>query len=237
MAEPGGIIMTDDRRALEGVPIALVDPNRLFREGLKRIFSEQGARILIDVDSIRDFRRLHANGGAGVRLVIFDPTDPGAEGDGSVAALVQEVAAPVVVLTGAFRMPSLMAMLQAGVAGYLLKTVSSAVLLEAIGLVLLGEKVFPSSLAPHLSEPGRPRPRAFRDPFGTSFTRQELAVLSALQEGKNNRQIAAALGISAATVRIYMKRLLRKLNVSNRTQAALWALSNDVASRVKNGPA
>lgn len=219
--------MIQEGTDLEGTPIVLMDANRLFREGLKRILVEHGAAVVADADEI-GAGRLKLLGRPAPRLVIADPGDH-RDGGERIRDLVSEFGVPVLVLTETFRMSALTGMLQVGAAGYLLKSVSSEALLHSVRLLLLGEKVFPSSLARHLVPSQRYRPVLGDGRLGRSFTRQELAVLSALREGKNNRQIASTLGISAATVRIYMKRLLRKLNVSNRTQAALWALSNDVA--------
>ncbi|HSK40705.1 MAG TPA: response regulator transcription factor [Arenibaculum sp.] len=232
--------MTDDPDDFQGMSTVLLDPNRLFREGLRRILTERGVAVMAEGDDIESCRvQLAAAPAPG--LVIVDPADLDAHGTGlaetRVHGLVRDFGIPVVVLTGTLDMPLLTAMLRAGVAGYLLKSVSSQALLQSLKLVLAGEKVFPSSLAHHLGLQRLRGMQVLADSGGASFTHQEMAVLSALQDGKNNQQIALALGISTASVRIYMKRLLRKLNVSNRTQAALWAHSHNVAGRLDRGAA
>lgn len=231
--------MTGDPEHFQGVSTMLVDANRLFREGLRRILTERGVAVAAEGDDIESCRRQLAAGPA-PGLVIVDPADLEAHGtelaETLVHGLVRDFGIPVVVLTGTLRMSLLTAMLRAGVAGYLLKSVSSQALLQSLRLALAGETVFPSSLAHHLGRQHLRSAQAF-DPGGTLFTRQELAVLSALQDGKNNQQIALVLGISTVRVRVYMKRLLRKLNVSNRTQAALWAHAHDVAGRLGQGTA
>jgi two-component system nitrate/nitrite response regulator NarL len=62
--------------------------------------------------------------------------------------------------------------------------------------------------------------------YAQEFSPREMEVLRLLAQGTYNKQIAHALGIAEATVKVHVKSLLRKMRVLNRTQAAVWALNN-----------
>ena len=112
----------------------------------------------------------------------------------------------------------------AGAAGYLLQNISRDGLRESLKLVEAGEKVFPSELAtlfPALMNSLRARESEPAYPNG-DLSPRESEILRGLVGGHSNKMIAKNLDIAEATVKIYVKRILRKANVANRTQAALW---------------
>jgi len=82
-----------------------------------------------------------------------------------------------------------------------------------------------------------------REPISSDATRnlglsdREKQILQCLVEGFANKLIARRLEIAEATVKVHIKGLLRKINVSNRTQAAIWALNQSVAARPQTSPA
>lgn len=112
----------------------------------------------------------------------------------------------------------------AGADGYLLQNISREGLRESLKLVEAGEKVFPSELAtlfPALVNTLRARESEPAYPNG-DLSPRESEILRGLVGGHSNKMIAKNLDIAEATVKIYVKRILRKANVANRTQAALW---------------
>ena len=112
----------------------------------------------------------------------------------------------------------------AGADGYLLQNISREGLRESLKLVEAGEKVFPSELAtlfPTLMNSLRARESEHAYPNG-DLSPRESEILRGLVGGHSNKMIAKNLDIAEATVKIYVKRILRKANVANRTQAALW---------------
>ena len=109
------------------------------------------------------------------------------------------------------------AALRVGAAGYLLKDSSPDDLFAAIHSVHRGNLVIPQELARELLQPPPPAPIAGQ------FTARELDVLRLLVQGKSNPEIGQELFISATTVRSHVTAILTKLNVANRTQAALVA--------------
>ena len=123
--------------------------------------------------------------------------------------------------------------LAAGIDGLLAKAVSPEALVQSLQLVMMGEKVYPTNLAALLTEAGAPAPEASLR--GLSAREQE--ILQLLVTGASNKLIAIRLGIAEATVKVHLKTLLRKLDVNNRTQAAIWAMTNGFSATPANGPA
>jgi two-component system nitrate/nitrite response regulator NarL len=127
-----------------------------------------------------------------------------------------------VVLADGLSVEALRAAMGGGADGFLSKSVSPEALIQSLQLVLLGEKVFPTNLAAMLLDMNAPSPlNSVR-----GMTRREHEILQALVTGASNKMIAIKLGITEATVKVHLKTLLRKIDVNNRTQAAIWAMNN-----------
>jgi two-component system, NarL family, nitrate/nitrite response regulator NarL len=152
----------------------------------------------------------------------------------------------VVTLTERFSHDELLAAIEVGAAGYLLKNeISPDQLLKSLELVLLGAVVIPQGLkflkdpmalqldavptGEHLetiAEFGQPRPASDAsqtDDVGRLSNREQM-ILKQLTQGASNKHIARELNIAEATVKVHVKNLLRKIRVSNRTLAAMWAI-------------
>src|SRR3546814_6239761 len=115
----------------------------------------------------------------------------------------------------------------AGVDGYLEKSIPCEPLVGALKLISLGEKVLPSKLVDALSDPAwrAPQPSWEHDDAGHNLSDRELEILRCLISGDANKLMARRLNITEATVKVHIKAILRKLRVLNRTQAEIWALS------------
>jgi two-component system nitrate/nitrite response regulator NarL len=113
--------------------------------------------------------------------------------------------------------------------GYILNDISAEALMRSIDLVMLGEKIFPTAMAGMISrarQPWEKHTNSIRNNNGNSLSKREAQVLNCLANGDSNKVIANNLAITDATVKVHLKAILRKLSVSNRTQAALWAVNN-----------
>jgi two-component system nitrate/nitrite response regulator NarL len=114
----------------------------------------------------------------------------------------------------------------AALSGILTYDLSAEAFVRALRLVGLGERVFPRELTlrsgPRAQSHETSPPRSDVD----RLSPREREILSHLVEGHSNKGIARILGITEATVKVHLKSLLRKISVENRTQAAIWALSN-----------
>jgi len=109
--------------------------------------------------------------------------------------------------------------------GILTYDLSADAFVRSLRLICSGERVFPREL----TQPSKSRTTLYETSPSRSDVRlspRERQILSHLIEGHSNKGIARILGITEATVKVHLKSLLRKIGVENRTQAAIWALSN-----------
>ena len=154
-------------------------------------------------------------------VILMDLIMPQMDGMEAITCIKQEnPAARILVLTSFGERDQVAAAVRAGALGYLLKDSSPDDLLYAIRSVYRGNLFIPRDLAKELVQVAAPAPAS---PGPEVFTTRELAVLRLLAQGQTNREIADALFISPTTVRAHVSNILLKLNVANRTQAAMVA--------------
>jgi len=213
--------------------VFLIDASRLFREGLRRIFSDSSFTVVHESVSIED--ALPFIEALQPSLVLVDLPDAGevlTERMSQIRAAAPRVR--IVILTETIRVGRLADALSAGVDGYLLKNMSADALHQSLRLVLLGENVFPTDLAQLLTN-GRIMPRSDSGPVGhvNGLSDREMQILGCLLNGAQNKQIANELKISDGTVKVHLKAILKKIRVQNRTQAAIWALNHGIARDIR----
>ncbi|WP_207481318.1 LuxR C-terminal-related transcriptional regulator [Arenibaculum pallidiluteum] len=212
---------------MQPVTVALIDPNKLFREGLKALLRGGDFQIEGEAASIDEaLAPLSANP---PQLILVDPASMGDVSDsiGRLRAMLAQTR--IVVLTTVLEPQNLAAAIQAGADGFLMKDVSPDALQQSLRLVMLGEKVFPTHLAALLVS-GRVQGGELAVPASRKgLSPREVEILRCLVNGDSNKMIANRLGITEATVKVHLKSLLRKISASNRTQAAIWALNNGLA--------
>ncbi|MFL6208505.1 MAG: response regulator [Pyrinomonadaceae bacterium] len=152
-------------------------------------------------------------------VTLMDLRMPGTSGVEAITIIRREFpAARIIVLTTYDGDEDIYRSLQAGAQGYLLKDVFFEDLEAAIRAVHAGQRRIPAAIAERLA--GRMG--------GSELTGRELEVLSEIVRGLSNREIAAALKISEATVKSHINNILSKLGVSDRTQAATTALQRGI---------
>jgi NarL family two-component system response regulator LiaR len=118
--------------------------------------------------------------------------------------------------------------IRAGALGYTLKDFGPAELVRAIERVYRGESsLHPAIARKVLQELAHP---PARPPTSDPLSEREMQVLRLVARGESNQQIAASLRISEATVRTHVSNILSKLHLASRTQAALYALREGLAS-------
>jgi DNA-binding NarL/FixJ family response regulator len=124
----------------------------------------------------------------------------------------------VLILTSADDRDQVISALKAGARGYILKDSAPDELIQAIEAVYAGQLLLPSDLAQKafFSAEGQ-------SPPASGLTEREIDVLRCLAQGMSNQQIADTLSISLYTVRSHVRNILGKLQLANRTQAALYA--------------
>jgi two-component system nitrate/nitrite response regulator NarL len=205
----------------------LVGGDGLFREGLKRLFTDTGVQVLGEADGLEAVAdRIDRDSGLDL-LLLLEVADDAADLATSLVALRERAPGLRVVVVTATTDPDRFGRaIDAGVDGYLLRDISRAALLQSLGLVMLGENVFPTRLTADVLG-GRPvqTPGLAMVPLAlTRLNRREKAILRCLIDGHQNREIAGRLGLTEATVKVQVRRLLGKIGVANRTQAAIWAI-------------
>ena len=115
-----------------------------------------------------------------------------------------------------------------GVDGYILKDSESSELKKAINVVLSGESYIQPKLIPFLNQRLMARDQD-KDKID-SLTKRELEVLSEVANGMFNKEIAISLNISERTVKNHISNIFKKIDVSDRTQAAVFAIKNDLVN-------
>ncbi|HWO63243.1 MAG TPA: response regulator transcription factor, partial [Umezawaea sp.] len=206
------------------VRVLIADDQALFREALA---------ILLEVQPEIEVVGEAGNGEQAVRLsaelrpdvVLMDLRMPVLDGIAATTRLrVEQPGVRVLALTTFDDDEDVFAALRAGAVGYLLKDVSSAKLVEALVAARRGESVLQPSVAAKLVArvarmPHEEAPR--RQPLVVPLSERELDVVRLLADGRSNREIAGSLFLAEGTVKNLVTGVLSKLQVRDRTQAAL----------------
>jgi len=144
----------------------------------------------------------------------------------------------VAVLADTYRVKDVLLAFAAGADAYLTNAENFDVLIKALELVTLGETIMPSEILPFISGHEEDLPNTRDCSAGSSvwkfagspttphFSAQERRILSRLIAGDCNKSIARRMDIAEATVKVHLKSIFCKINVHNRTQAVVWAMSN-----------
>ena len=208
------------------IRVILADDQALFREGLRTLLSTRPELEVVGEaanghEAVALVERLHPD------VVLMDLQMPVMDGIGATAHIRQHwPSIPVLVLTTFDDDANLFGALRAGAAGYLLKDVSSETLLAAITAAARGEAFLQSTVTgrvvaafARLMESGGPRAEALVLPLSP----REREILSLLGTGASNKEIADRLCLAEGTVKNHVTNVLTKLDVRDRTQAALRA--------------
>jgi two-component system nitrate/nitrite response regulator NarL len=136
-----------------------------------------------------------------------------------------DIDTPALIFTTSDTQEDLIAALRLGVTGYLLKSMEPEDVIAAIDLATHGELVIAPPLMPKLQQMlnGEYSGTDSRDPLA-SLTKREHEILNHLSHGQSNKAIARVLGISHDTVKLHVRHILEKLNLSSRVEAAVFAV-------------
>jgi len=204
--------------------VLLADDHPLFREGLKPVLEKLDPEVILmeAVDYPSAFEVCHrmCQSPGGLDLALLDLYMPGMDGvEGVMRFRAAFPDIPVVVLSASEETDCMQKLLSAGTSGYVTKSASSEVIINALRLVLAGGVYVPPNLLDH---DGRLAPGPSVTPTGPLTSRQ-IEVLRQLAKGLTNKQIACALDVTEGTVKIHLATVFRILKVQNRTEAVLVA--------------
>ncbi len=199
------------------VRVLLVDDHPVVRDGLRGVL--EGAGGFEVVGEAGDGRQaLRMVGAARPDVVLMDLRMPVLDGVGATAALrAEHPEVPVLVLTTYDRDADIVRAIDAGATGYLLKDAPREELHRAVRAAARGETVLAPAVAARLV--GR-----LRGPAAGELSAREREVLGHVARGRTNREIAAALVVSEATVKTHLLNAFAKLGVDDRTAAVVTAL-------------
>ncbi|WP_324652523.1 response regulator transcription factor [Georgenia sp. H159] len=207
------------------VRVVVADDHAAIRSGLRLIL--ESADDVTVVGEAADGASAVANARA-LRpdVVLMDIRMPGTDGIAATRAVVTDRLADVLVLTTFDLDEYVFGALRAGAAGFLLKTADAATLLDAVRRVAAGEGVLAPEVTRRLLStfartPEQVEPEVPADV--AALTDREREVLAALGQGLSNAALAGALGISEATAKTHVSRVLAKLGCTSRVQAAIRA--------------
>ena len=201
--------------------VLICDDHEVVREGLRTLLSRrQDLAVVGEAGTMQEAIDTAAK--AKPDVVIMDVRLP--DGSGVEACRVIREARPethVIMLTSYADDEALFASIVAGASGYLLKQTRGQAVVDAIQAVAQGRSLLDPDVTGKVLERVR-RGREQEDPALASLTDQERKVLEQLAEGKTNREIGAVLFLSEKTVKNYVSRILDKLGLSRRAQAAAY---------------
>lgn len=208
------------------IRLLIIDDHEIVRLGLRHLFHETDIQIAAEASNTQDaMRRLSENP---VDLALVDVRME--NGDGLqflMRARLQYPGMPILMYS-AFDNPTYLHQAVAlSAAGFLLKTTPKAELLSAIRRAAAGEAIWKrEELRRMTGALATPRLKADVE---VPLTQRENQVLMHLCDGLTNREIAGKMEISYETVKEHVQHILQKIGVSDRTQAATWAVRNGLA--------
>lgn len=204
--------------------IVLIDDHALCRNGLSDLLRHRGMEVLAalgDPTLLPDTLREHQPD-----LVVLDLRMPSTDGLTLLRRLRAEgIDTPALILTMSDSEVDLSAALRAGVRGYLLKDMDPEELVSAIGHAARGELTVAPAMTLKLAQLLQSGSKGSeRLDLLASLTERERQILTHVARGESNKTIARALGISHDTVKLHVRHILTKLNLSSRVEAAVFAV-------------
>jgi NarL family two-component system response regulator LiaR len=198
------------------------------RKGIRALLAEAGGfEVVAEVGDGRE--AVQRAGETRPDVILMDLLMPVMDGIEATRQITQDwPAARILVLTSFAADNKVFPAIKAGAAGYLLKDSSPEELLRAIRQVHRGEpSLHPTIARKLLQEVAHP---AEQQPAPEALTAREMSVLRLIAEGLSNQEIAGQISVSEPTVRAHVSRILGKLHLASRTQAALYAVREGLAA-------
>ncbi len=211
---------------MEKINVMIVDDHSLIREGLKQLLEFDGT-IKVVGEASNGIECLEKITICNPDVLLLDINMPEMNGIEVLKKMKEDgTQIKVLILTVHNEMDYLMKAVDIGVDGYILKDSESSELKKAIRAVKDGENYIQPSLIPALNS--QLVNRDFDKDLISSLTNRELEVLVQVANGMFNKEIATNLNISERTVKNHISNIFKKIDVSDRTQAAVFAIKNNI---------
>lgn len=213
------------------IRVLLVDDHALFRSGVKALLQRHDDFDVVgeaadSLEGVKRARELKPD------VVLLDLHMPGVSGKDAVRLFLEESPdTHVVMLTVSESADDLVDTLRAGASGYLLKNIETDTLLDLIRRAVAGDSVVSAEMTTKLVKGLRAASSgddvvAEKD----ALSPREHEILGYLAKGASNKEIARSLDLAESTVKIHVQHILRKLNLSSRVQAAVYAIEHGLAT-------
>jgi DNA-binding NarL/FixJ family response regulator len=204
--------------------VLLVDDHEMVRVGLRTLL-ESSAEFSVTGEAKSLAEARESLGSIETDVVLLDMRLPDGSGV-ELCEFIQTLPSPpkILVLTSYSERDLIFKALSAGADGYLLKEINSKALFEALRKVFTGQSILDPAITRTVINAFQRRES--EAPGGSQLSPQEMRVLALVAEGQTNRQIGQALQLSEKTVKNYFSKILEKLNLSRRTQAAAYYIDN-----------
>jgi two-component system response regulator DegU len=204
------------------IKVMLADDHVLMREGIRQLLEFDGTISVVaeannGVECMEQLLSVHPD------ILLLDINMPVMNG---IEIKKKNISVKVLVLTVHNEVEYLLKAVDIGVDGYIMKDAESAELKNAINCIMQGETYIQPSLVPALNN--RLVSRDIDKEKINSLTKRELEVLIEVANGMFNKEIATSLNISERTVKNHISNIFKKIDVSDRTQAAVFAIKNNL---------
>jgi DNA-binding NarL/FixJ family response regulator len=207
------------------IDLLIADDHEVVRVGLKSLLEDTDVRVVAEAASGETALKLAVKHRPNV--ILLDVRMPDGDGLNCLARIKLELPDTPVIMFSGFENPTYVARAVAlGAAGYLTKNADRKEIIDAIRAAAQGETVWSRDELRRVTG-ALAGPRTASD-VDVPLTKRESEVLKQLAFGLTNKEIAQSLGISYETVKEHVQHILRKIGVTDRTQAAVWAVRKNL---------
>lgn len=216
------------------IRVLIVDDHTLFRSGIKLLLQRDGGFDVVGeagdgLEGVKRAKSLKPD------IVLLDLHMPGITGREAVQLIVEEAPETrVVMLTVSEDAEDLVDCLRAGATSYLLKNIETDYLIDAIQRAARGESVMSPYMTGKLVQEFRIQPKIgahLPAEEHEKLSPREKEIITHLARGASNKEVARALGVVESTVKIHVQSILKKLNLTSRVQAAVFAVEHGLVSK------
>ncbi len=208
------------RAAGSRTAIVIADDHDLVRMGMGQLLTHRDPSVKLGEAADGPALEALLNGDPHWDLLLLDLSMPGFAGEYAVRDLMARFPAiPILVVSGTSDAAMMVRLLDAGIAGFLPKSLDGQLMLKAIDLVLAGGRYVPADVLRAIRGAGTALPDTTgHSPDATDVTPRQREILALLTQGLPNKVIASRLGIAEATVKMHVTALLRAYGVQSRAE-------------------